>query len=636
MKRMILFLMTFSLVIIGCETNSSSSINHTSSNGTSVVESTSSIEKDTPISVREKWTPTMTTREKADSLIAVMSLEQKVGQMLQVERVSASENDVKNYYLGSVFSGGGSIPGTNRLTDWTNMYNKYQNSAMINDLKVPILYGIDAVHGHNNVKNATIFPHNIGLGAANDPELMYEIGKITGKEVAALGQNWTYAPSVAAVQDIRWGRSYESYSEDPKLVEALSVELIKGLQEQNIMATAKHYLLDGFTRNGIDQGEAFASEEVVRELFLDTYKKAVDAGVKSIMPSYSSLNGTKMHENSYWINTVLKDELGFEGIIISDYNAVTSLPGSMLRSKLVRAINAGVDMIMQANGSWLPETWQDIYTQIINANKAGEITTDRINDAVRRILMVKIDLGLFENYLVDKAVEHDFRKDEYLSVARDAVSKSLVLLKNDNDVLPLSKNENVLLLGPAIDNIGYQSGGWTIYWQGSNNKSLTEGTTILKAFKEASDGEIYTNINDAHNADVAVVVIGEKPYAEYEGDNDSLSLTSKTAFEGNIDALNKAYSSGLPVVVIMLAGRPLIVSEEIDNWDAFVMAWLPGTEGLGISDVIFGDKNFSGKLPVTWPRTIDQASHSIIMDKYSDNQYIAENYLFPFGYGLSY
>lgn len=633
MKKVIVFLMSIIFILMGCE-----DINSSSSIIVSSISESSSIGEleDTPVTVREKWTPSMSTIEKADSLLDVMSIEQKVGQMLQVERNSANYEQAKNYYLGSIFSGGGSVPGTNRLIDWTTMSNNYQNYVMSNDLQIPILYGIDAVHGHNNVKNATIFPHNIGLGAANDPDLMYEIGKITAKEMKALGHHWTYAPSVAAVQDIKWGRSYESYSEDPKIVEDLSIPLIEGLQSENVLATAKHYLLDGFTKNGRDQGESFASEEVVRELFLDTYKKAVEAGVKTIMPSYSSLNNVKMHENSYWLNDVLKGELGFEGIVISDYNAILQLSGNSLKSKVARSINAGVDMIMQANGSWLEETWQDVYDVIISAYNDGLISKERINDAVRRILMVKIDLGLFDNYKIDKASQDDFRKQEYLDVAREAVSKSLVLLKNDNNVLPLSKNENILLLGPAIDNIGYQCGGWTISWQGSTNSKLTAGTTILEAFKEASNGNVYTSTNDKDKADVVVVVIGEKPYAEFEGDNNSLSLTSNTAMEGNLEALEQAYQTGLPVVVLMLAGRPLIVTDEINNWDAFVMAWLPGTEGLGISDVLFGDKPFTGKLPVTWPKDISQSNHSIIMDKYSDKVYNENDYLFPFGYGLTY
>lgn len=633
MKKVIVFLMSIIFILMGCE-----DINSSSSIIVSSISESSSIGEleDTPVTVREKWTPSMSTIEKADSLLDVMSIKQKVGQMLQVERNSANYEEAKNYYLGSIFSGGGSVPGTNRLIDWTTMSNNYQNYVMSNDLQIPILYGIDAVHGHNNVKNATIFPHNIGLGAANNPDLMYEIGKITAKEMKALGHHWTYAPSVAAVQDIKWGRSYESYSEDPKIVEDLSIPLIEGLQSENVLATAKHYLLDGFTKNGRDQGESFASEEVVRELFLDTYKKAVEAGVKTIMPSYSSLNNVKMHENSYWLNDVLKGELGFEGIVISDYNAILQLSGNSLKSKVARSINAGVDMIMQANGSWLEETWQDVYDVIISAYNDGLISKERINDAVRRILMVKIDLGLFDNYKIDKASQDDFRKQEYLDVAREAVSKSLVLLKNDNNVLPLSKNENILLLGPGIDNIGYQCGGWTISWQGSTNSELTAGTTILEAFKEASNGNVYTSTNDKDKADVVVVVIGEKPYAEFEGDNNSLSLTSNTAMEGNLEALEQAYQTGLPVVVLMLAGRPLIVTDEINNWDAFVMAWLPGTEGLGISDVLFGDKPFTGKLPVTWPKDISQSNHSIIMDKYSDKVYNENDYLFPFGYGLTY
>jgi beta-glucosidase len=603
--------------------------NSDGSSSSSIISSSSKVTN--PVEARKAWTPSMSTLEKADSLIEVMTLEQKVGQMLQIERNSASNLDVKTKYLGSIFSGGGSSPGG--IREWVNMYNTYQFNAMANDLQVPILYGIDAVHGNNNVYGATMFPHNIGLGAANDPELMYKIGQATASEMTNLGHNWAFAPAVSSVQDIRWGRSYESYSEDPEIVNNLAIPLIQGLQDNGVAATAKHYLLDGFTQGGHDQGSSVASEEVVRDLFLSSYKEAVDAGVKTVMISYSSLNGKKMHENKYWVTDVLKEELGFNGIVVSDYNAVLQLSGSNLRAKLANSINAGIDMIMHANDS---VQWQDVFNEIILANKYGTISTERINDAVRRILMVKIEMNVFDEYLVGQPANSQFRTATNLEIAREAVAKSLVLLKNDQDVLPLKKNQDILLLGPAMNSIGIQSGGWTISWQGSDSAKLTTGTTILQAFNEATEGHVYTNIADANKADVAVVVIGEKPYAEFNGDNSTLTLNSNTALSGNIAALEAAFDTGLPVVVIMVAGRPLLINDYIDQIDSFVMAWLPGTEAAGITDVLYGDKNFTGKLPVTWPKSISQAADSVIMEAYNGRVYNPNDYQFPFGYGLTY
>jgi len=582
--------------------------------------------------IKDKYNdPSLSVDEKVSYLIEIMTLEEKIGQMLQPDRTGASPSDVKKYFIGSVFSGGGNAPSPNTMENWLKMCEDYQKAAMSTRLGIPIIYGVDAVHGHNTLPDAVIFPHNIGLGATGNPELVAEIGRITAAEMIATGVNWNFAPCVAAVRDQRWGRSYESFSENPELVSKLSVPYIKAMQDEyKIITTAKHYLADGGTKWGtgegdhlIDQGDAQISEEELRKIHLPMYEEAVKAGVKTVMVSFSSWNGVKMHENQYLIQDVLKGELGFEGFVVSDYEAVHQLSGKNLYNQLVASVNAGVDMFME------PLHWRDCISNIKKAVKNGDITEERINDAVSRILKVKFEMDLFNNPVGNRELAADtLGSDENREIAKQAVRESLVVLKNERNVLPLKKKAKIFVSGPAADNVGIQCGGWTKTWQGGLDSSSrwVKGSTILDGFKkiaEENGGTIYTDPDDINKADVAVIVIGEKPYAEFEGDEEKLDLYSGMALEGNKEALELAKKARIPVVVILVSGRARIVTEEIKNWDAFIAAWLPGSEGDAVAEVLYGDYEFKGKLPVTWPSSEENLKPG---DK---------SCLFPFGYGFT-
>lgn len=571
-----------------------------------------------------------------DTLLAGLTLEEKVGQMMQAEKNGASANDVRIYNLGSILSGGGSSPSTNDAYHWYLMYKGYQDGARASSSTIPIIYGLDAVHGDNNVYHATIFPHNIGLGAANDPDLMTRIGLITAREIRVTGMNYTFAPMIGVVQDISWGRTYESLSESADLVSALTGPYIEGLQNYCIGASAKHFLADGGTDGGHDQGNAILTEEEVRAIHLLPYYDAIETGVYTIMISYSSINGEKMHASEYWIQEVLKDEMGFEGFVISDYEAIRQLPGSYY-DQLVASINAGIDMLME------PWNWKEAIGLIINAVNDGDITVARLNDAVRRILVIKYRMGLFSEEFYDEQTstyyrlpyDDGFYTEENRNVAREAVRKSLVLLKNENNALPLSKDQDVAVLGEGADNIGLQCGGWTIGWQGDDNAHLTVGTTILDGMREAvssTSGNVYESRSQA---DTVVVVLSEKPYAEYYGDNDFPTLTGATAHSGNSALLEQvlyAKSEGKTVIGIIVAGRPLLLESYLPFFDALVMAFLPGSEaGHGIADVLYGDYDFSGKLPVTWPKNVSGIGMTINREDYNPDVV-----MFEFGYGLSY
>ncbi|HHW23716.1 MAG TPA: glycoside hydrolase family 3 protein [Clostridiaceae bacterium] len=567
-----------------------------------------------------------------EEIISRMSLSRKAAQMVQAERYAITPLQAVSYGIGSVLSGGGSSPRTNSPEAWLAMYNEYQ-SQFVSKEQIPILYGVDAVHGHNNVYGATVFPHNIGLGAARDPELMSQIGQAVAKEVAATGIDWNFAPAVSVVQDIRWGRTYESFGESAELQRLLVAPYVKAFQENGIIATAKHFIADGGTdwndnrSYKIDQGNAALSDEELREIHLPGYIEAINAGVDAIMVSFSSLNGRKMHGNKELITDFLKDELGFQGIVISDWEALHQLPGSF-EDQVVACVNAGVDMLME------PNMWKETIDAIVKGVEKGRISMDRVDDAVRRILRVKRKYNILDNPVAE-GNEQDFYNEAHRELARRAVRETLVLLKNENGILPLKKNADILLIGPGINNIGYQCGGWTIEWQGSNKSDLVPGTTIQEAFEAVAaenGGRIITDLTKADEADAVVLVIGEAPYAEGIGDNGSLTLDSNTAMEGNLEAVRLARETGLPIVTVMLAGRPMIITEEIQDWAGFVMAWLPGSEGgAGIADCIFGDFDFKGKLPVTWPRSADQFGYNV---NYKD--YDPQKVLFPYGFGLSY
>jgi beta-glucosidase len=580
--------------------------------------------------------PKLSVEKRVDDLLSRMTLDEKIGQMVQPERTSVSANDIKTYGIGSVLSGGGSLPTTgNKPKDWADMVDNFQSGAVATRLGIPIIYGIDAVHGHNNVYGATIFPHNIGLGAADDRDLMKRIGNATAEEVRATGISYTFAPVLAAPQNIRWGRTYEGYSEDPKDTGKLGSALVEGLQGNpkdsdflkgtHVVSSIKHFVGDGLTDGGDDQGNVteYTDEEIQK--YIKPYKEAIKAGARTVMVTYSSINGLKTHGDYHLITEVLKGELGFTGFVISDYNGPQQIVPSDFRESIKRSENAGVDLFM------IPNDWKRFISTTKDLVNKGEVSISRIDDAVTRILRVKFENGLFENpYANRDLVAQGIGQDEHRAIAREAVRKSQVLLKNENNILPLKKDGlNIFVAGKKADSMGYQAGGWTISWQGGSSKwmgqpekNLIPGTTILQGIKEVTGSNTKVDFsNDGSGSaghDVAVVVIGEPPYAEMFGDRDDLGLLQE-----DIDLLNKVKASGVPMVVLLQSGRPMIVSDEIKDWDAFVASWLPGSEGAGIADVLFGNYKFTGKLSFTWPMNMEQV-----------NNHDKVHPLFQKGYGL--
>jgi beta-glucosidase len=506
------------------------------------------------------------------------------------------------------------------------MIKGYQESAANTRLGIPIIYGVDAVHGHDIVMDAVVFPHNIGLGAANDTELMKNIASVTAEEMLSTGITYNFGPCVAIPKDLRWGRYYEGYSENAEIVTKLSSVYIKQLQSYGIAATAKHFLADGATIWGtgdsgykIDQGNTIIEEDKLLKEELLPYEEAVNSGVKSVMVSFSSINGIKNHSNKHLITDILKKNLGFKGIVISDWEGVHQINASNLDEQVATSVNAGIDMIMEQN------KWKETYYALKTGVEDGKISMERIDDAVTRILTVKFDLGLFENNLGNSSlIKNEFNATAHKMVAETAVAESMVLLKN-NGILPLKKNLKIFVTGPAANSVGIQCGGWTIDWQG--NQRQPSGVTILEGFEKIAKengGIIVTDTKKAKDADVTVVVIGEESYAEGKGDDGTLGLDDGMALEGNIKSLNDAKNLNKPIVTIMVSGRPRIISDDLNDWSAFVEAWLPGSEGEGVAEVIYGNTNFKGKLPVTWPKS-------------NKNLPIKEdNVLFPIGYGLKY
>ena len=577
---------------------------------------------------------------EVSKLVSSMTLEEKIGQMTQVDyRYLADKADIGKYFLGSILSGGGSTPPTNQPSSWVDLYNSFQGEALKTRLKIPLIYGIDAVHGHNNVLGATMFPHNIGLGCANDKALVQEIAAATAAEVKATGLDWTFAPCVAVAQDERWGRTYESFSEDSEIVTELGVASTIGYQgrtlnKNSVLACAKHFVGDGNTVFGtgtnwykIDRGDVVLDEEELRSKYIKPFQESIKMGVGSIMVSYNSWKGKKLHGHKYLINDVLKKELKFDGIVVSDWAGINELDKDY-KTCIIQSINAGIDMNM-VPGSLNPDdnSYDDFIRLAIESVKEGSIPMERIDDAVSRILKIKKKLGLFDKPIKAPKNTDVVGSKKHRDLARKSVRKSLVLLKNKGDILPLNKDSGkITLVGEHADNIGYQSGGWTIHWQGGSG-DITPGTTILDAFKSAvadSNSIHYSKYGEnLLNPDMVVVVVGEKPYSEGVGDRESLHLSDE-----DIKLLKKVKNSNLPYVVVLISGRPMIINEALAESDAFVAAWLPGTEGEGISDVIFGDYNFTGRLSMTWPKSMKQ-----IPINYGDSNY---DPLFQFGFGLSY
>ena len=566
--------------------------------------------------------------------LAQMTLDEKIGQMTQANKNAlTTPSDITTYYLGSLLSGGGEGPNGSGGTavEWANMYDGFQGYALQTRLKIPLIYGVDAVHGHNNVYGAVIFPHHIGMGATRNTALVQQADQVTRDEVLGTGIDWVFAPCVCVPRDDRWGRTYEGYGEDTALVSSMGVASIMGFQgaglsPSTVMATAKHYVADGGTMFGtgssgylIDQGDAQISEAELRAVHLPPYQSAVQNGVGSVMISYSSWNGQKLHGHQYLITTVLKGELGFDGIVISDWAGIDQLPGDYA-SDVRTAINAGIDMVM------VPSNYKTFISTLRTEVNAGRIPMSRIDDAVTRILSAKFALGLFSQPYTDRSYTAQVGSAAHRAVARQAVRESLVLLKN-NGVLPLSKTGTYKLVvgGSHIDNLGYQMGGWSISWQGAGGNT-TVGTTLLQAI-QATVGpsvtiqNVGTRTKGNYNGDVGIVAIGETPYAEGRGDSSTLAVSGANAAQ-----VTDICSRVMQCIVILFSGRPLIINTQLNQAHAFVAAWLPGTEGAGITDVLFGDYPFAGKLPVTWPNAVTQEPI---------NSGDGKTGLFPFGYGLT-
>ena len=574
--------------------------------------------------------------EFVDSLIKEMTIDEKIGQMTQVDQQFLNDiSDISKYGFGSLLSGGGSTPKVNEPKAWADMYDQYQREALNSRLKIPLLYGIDAVHGHNNVVGATIFPHNIGLGATRDAKLVESVARATALEVAATGIDWDFAPCLAVPNDYRWGRTYEGFSENTALVTELGNAAILGYQSANInnpnsvLACAKHFIGDGGTLFGtglngkIDRGNLAISENELREKHLPPFKKAVESGVATFMAAYNTWNDVRCHANKYLLTDILKEELGFKGFVVSDWAAIEDIPGDY-KSDIIISINAGIDMVMVPGAvKFGNESFEKFIKLFKESIEDGSIPMTRVDNAVKRILLIKKQAGLFDRPFSNQQLLSHIGSQKHREIAREAVRKSMVLLKNEDNLLPLPKNgKTIIVAGRGADNIGMQCGGWTISWQGEMGNK-TAGTSILEAIQSTVDPTTSVQFTeDGNNAigDVAIVVIGEEPYAEMEGDRANLSLDKK-----DLAVIDRLKAQNIPVVVILLSGRPMIITDHLEEWDSLVAAWLPGTEGHGISDVLFGDYNPTGKLSFSWPKSMDQLPISK-----------TDDHLFDFGYGLSY
>ena len=596
--------------------------------------------------------------QRIEELLTRMTLAQKVGQMVQTERMAIEPEQVKEFHIGSILSGGGSCPGDNQVTDWVDMNNAYWEASMEADeehLAIPVLYGVDAVHGNNNVSGATIFPHNIGLGAARDPELLKRIAQVTAKEILATGVDWTFAPTIAVARDIQWGRTYESYAESPEIVGSYAGAFVDGLQgdlgDDAVVACVKHWVGDGGTTEGVDQGNTLVNEPELEHLHIKPYYPAIDNGVLTVMASFNSWNGDKCHGHKYLLNDVLKERMNFDGFVISDWDGIDYLSENYFEA-VAEGTNAGIDMFM------VSEHWQHFIDHLIRHVELGNVPMSRIDDAVRRILHVKFAFGLFEKPSPAKrrwSNDASFGSAAHRDVAREAVRKSLVLLKNEQQLLPLAKDQRILVAGKNADNVGHQCGGFTVAWQGtSGNEFVIGGTSIWKGISDKNASAVLSSGGTGEDADpalhdVAVVVIGETPYAEGMGDirsGDDVIVQAGSQIKGllkvlepygdslvlaelhpeDLQTIANITSRGVPVVTVMVSGRPLVTNQEIAASTAFIAAWLPGSEGAGVADLLFGDYDFTGKLSFSWPETSEKTSNV------GDDHYAA---LFPYGYGLN-
>jgi beta-glucosidase len=573
--------------------------------------------------------PGLPVADRVTDLLARMTLDDKIGQMTQAERAAITPAQLTQYRVGSILSGGGSGPAQNTPAAWADMYDNFQRGALAAPLQIPMIYGIDAVHGNNNVSGSTIFPHNIGLGATRDPALAERIGRATAEEVTGAGQDWTFAPCLCVARNDRWGRTYESFGEKPEIATSMTT-VIDGLQgpalngPASVLATAKHYIGDGGTTGGTDQGNTLVCEAELRAVHLPPFAAAVQRRVGSVMISFSSWNGAKLHGSKYLVTDLLKGELGFTGFTVSDWAAIDQLDGrtGFTQAEVVTSINAGLDMIM------VPNDWQLFLGYLRAAVQAGQIPMTRIDDANRRILTKKFELGLFERPYADRTYAATIGSAAHRTLARQAVRESQVLLKNAGGVLPLAKSGGkIFVAGKSADDLGNQSGGWTTTWQGASGNTIA-GTSILQGIRNSvGSGATVTYQRDGTGIDssyrAAIAVVGETPYAEGEGDRPgSMSLDAT-----DLATLARLRAAGVPVIVVLVSGRPLDVAAELGGWNALVAAWLPGSEGAGVADVLFGDFAPVGKLPVTWMQSAAQQPV---------NDGDGKTPLFPYGFGLTY
>ena len=566
-----------------------------------------------------------------------MTLDEKLGQMTLVEKGSISPEDAAERGVGAILSGGGGAPRPNTPKAWREMVGAYQDAATSTRLGIPVIYGVDAIHGHNNLRGATIFPHNVGLGAARDPALVEAIGRATAIETAATDIRWTYAPVLAVPQDIRWGRTYEAYGEDPALVTELGAALVRGLQgddltdETAVIATPKHWVGDGgtgwdtSTASGyrIDQGVTLADEDELRSVHVAPYPAAFDAGAITVMASYSSWENGKVHGDRYLLTDVLRDELGFEGMLVSDWGAVDQvLPGDYDGS-VVRSIDAGVDLVM------VPTDDERFLTALRAAVEQGDLDEARIDEAVGRILTVKFRMGLFDRRTTSADLVDGIGRAEHRALAREAVARSVVLLDTDGETLPLEVDSDATLLvaGPAANDVGIQSGGWTISWQGGTG-DITEGTTIVAALADALEGEVvydrtgrFASLEAESRRPVGLAVVGERPYAEGRGDDARLAIS-----EQEVEVVRRLRERVDRLVVVLLTGRPLILGDVAELADVLAVAWLPGTEGSGVVDVLTGAEPSTGRLPYTWPQDVT------VLDRVRSDA--CDGAAYPYGYGL--
>jgi beta-glucosidase len=590
---------------------------------------------------------------KIDELMARMSLEEKVGQLIQPEIRHLTPQDVRDYHIGSVLNGGGSVPNNNRYSkaaDWLAIADSYYTASMDESdgkVAIPIMWGTDAVHGVGNIVGATLFPHNIGLGATNNPDLIRRIGEITATEIAVTGLDWDFSPTVAVARDDRWGRTYESYSEHPEVVRRYAGEMVKGLQglansddflsKTRVISTAKHFVADGGTLNGIDRGDSLVTEQELRDIHAVGYFSAIEAGVQAVMASFNSWHGENMHAHKYLLTDVLKDKLGFDGLVVGDWNGHGFVSGCT-NLNCPKAINAGLDIFMVPDPQW-----KILFHNTVEQIKSGEISAERADDAVRRVLRVKLRAGLWEKGLPSSRPLAG--RDELLgavghrAVARQAVRESVVLLKNKNKLLPLSPKLNILVAGDGADNISKQTGGWSVNWQGTGNTmaDFPGATTLwmgIESVAKSAGGKATLSPDGSYTQkpDVAIVIFGEDPYAEMQGDVQNVLL--KSGDTTDLELLRKLKADNIPVVALFVTGRPLWVNRELNASDAFAVIWQPGTEGAGIADVIFtapdGEQVYdtTGRLTFSWPKRPDQAPLNVGDEDYDP--------LFPYGFGLSY